>query len=296
MEIAESKRDSESQERGNIQTNVENSLEIYTAIKKTGELDANGQMEEPIVVTLNLLQICAELWKDKPLYLMNKDPEQLDYAKRTLSQFVKNEKLIDAEVILNINLYEIFNHLYINDIRTIFDIKAFQKTSNKNQMEDLKIIEYCQTQTTPEKTDFSKKIVPAPLKSIGGSEIYWTCDCFVELQVTKLPWGYKVDVPEGEFGNQKVHMIIGPVSALQRDRQILKQITDGKEEPFEEIKRFVLSSESFKFLINWVFKHHVSEERYSKEIIRKKYVEFLEWWYEAYYVNDTQEDNPENRS
>lgn len=231
----------------------------------------------------SLLQICADLWNNIPLYLMNRERKQLEYIKTLLLCTEDTEDLIGKEVILSIDLFEIFSHLYINDIKTLLIININPKPINKTSAGEIKIIEYQQTLTKTTGQNISEKIIPVQFNNVKGYEIYWTSECFVELQVIKLPWGYKVDAPEGEFGNQKAHMIICPVSALQRDEDIFKQRIEDKEEPFEELKKFVLSNESFKFLVNWVFRHHASEESYSKEIIRKRYIEFLEWWYKNEY-------------
>lgn len=244
-----------------------------TIYKKKRDENASDENENIRRNAKSLLEVCRCLWNGKSIYIMNADHTQEQYAVDFL-EYRDNGEFEDKEIILAPELYDILSHFHVKNINVVEDRDLKRKEVDGR----LKIISYMDHDI--KKENVSGKIVRSLIKDFGCYEIYWASDDFKELQVTKLPWNYKVNMPQGVFGNQEVHMIISPIRPIHRDKDIMTKIIEGKEEPLEEIKKVVLEDDSFTYLINWVYEHRV-EDISKKEVIKKKYMEFIEWWYNS---------------
>ena len=185
-------------------------------------------------------------------------------------------ELNNKKLILSDTLYECFKHFYINEIRYIYT-DVMSKGSLKCTLDILKFSSANEGMLKHNAND--EKLLEADISSHDSHTVYWSSNKFVELQVKALPWGYKEKEPTDASGNEKRHMIISPIRPMYSDEELIKSVLKGKEDQLGEFKKLVMENKNFTYLVNWVYSHQLIENKFSKEVIKNKYEEFLEDWF-----------------
>jgi hypothetical protein len=226
----------------------------------------------------NLRQICYQLWSEKDIYIV----KNTNILENMIEDYLTTKSIsgIGEEIlILSEELYNCFDHFYINDIKHIYN----DTISKGNVQCELCIIKYSGKKDDDIIDDVADYNLLKPgIYSKEGYGIYWSNDKYMELQVKELPWKYKINEPIGTLGNEKRHMIISPIRPIYSDEELLKSMLNGKEDQFNELKKIIIENKAFTYLVNWVYSHQLEENRYSKDVIREKYEDFLHEWFEMY--------------
>lgn len=214
-----------------------------------------------------LSDICRLLWSNCDIYIIRNNSLLENMIEDYLNSTTINE-IEGKTLVISAELYDCFRHFYISNVRYIY-----KETMSKDNIKcDLEILAYYRKQTKD-----IKPLQKSGISSRNTYEIYWASSKYPELQVKTLPWKYKEPLPIE--GNEKRNMIISPIRPMYSDKELRESALKDKADPFNEFKNLVMNNKNFTYLINWVYHHQLIENKYSKEVIREKYEEFLEELY-----------------
>ena len=221
-----------------------------------------------------LPEVCQALWQEKELYIVDIDGMPKEAFMSHLSNLTSSE-LIDKELILNSNLYQCFSHFYTEDISFVRSGEINALGSHRTYR--YRVLKFCKNKKEIEiikDSDIIVSIIPGD----NTQAIFWAGESYSELQVTSLPWGDVAQTYAEVQDNKERHMVISPIRPMHLDTDIIQKFKEN-EDPLGEYKKAVMQDESFQYLVNWVYSHQITPEKYSKDAIRKSYESLLEYLY-----------------